>query len=368
MRPAFDSPGQAAAFALLLLLLLTAPWLAGKTLLPPRQQAYAAPGWTWGPYPWIERQIFNETNAIDIAFIGSSHLMWGIDTPYVQRQLDERLGHPSVVRSICWGGAGFDALYFITRDLLAHRHVKTLVFYDESSSVYINPKAPNWFRFGDDAWALAGLPAWYKSIYYFGATLEMPRNILELMIPNLPEDTNARIPGYFETHYHAENPEHRLGSASGRTGFDLMLGVKNPFVPFAPKTAVTPADLCRYTPASGSNFTFAGLTMPPSQVYFARQFGLLTKQHGCQLVLLHLPVRAEKYPRVIAETTYWPALLQTDVAMMGIPWERLFQDLSPQQVDELFGDPGHLNQNGQEYFTPLITPELLQIYESRTTH
>ena len=50
MRPAFASTKQVAAFALLLLLLLLSPALAGKKFLPPREQAYAAQGWGNGPY------------------------------------------------------------------------------------------------------------------------------------------------------------------------------------------------------------------------------------------------------------------------------------------------------------------------------
>ena len=83
MRPAFSSTKQAAAFAGLLLALLLSPVLVGKNLLPPREQAYAVPGWSNGPYPWIRNQIFEETNDIDIAIIGSSHIWNAINTPYV---------------------------------------------------------------------------------------------------------------------------------------------------------------------------------------------------------------------------------------------------------------------------------------------
>jgi hypothetical protein len=31
----------------------------------------------------------------------------------------------------------------------------------------------------------------------------------------------------------------------------------------------------------------------------------------------------------------------------------------------LYGDPVHLNQNGQEYFTRLITPTLIGIYQAK---
>ena len=97
MRPAFSSIAQAAAFIALLMVLLLAPLVIGKNLLPPREQIYASKSWGSGPYPWIQNQIFQETNAIDIAFMGSSHILHAVDTPYVQAELGKQLGrihHP----------------------------------------------------------------------------------------------------------------------------------------------------------------------------------------------------------------------------------------------------------------------------------
>ena len=152
MPPAFSSTRQAAAFALLLLLLLLSPVLAGRKFLPPREQAYASLSWGSGPYPWIRHEIFEETNDIDIAFMGSSHILHAVDTPYVQAQLSEKLGRPAVVRTIAWGGAGYDALFFVARDLMAHRKLKLLVFYDEYNAPGIrNTAADCWFRCGENA-------------------------------------------------------------------------------------------------------------------------------------------------------------------------------------------------------------------------
>ena len=111
MRPAFSSTKQAAAFALLLLVLLALPVVMGKNLLPPREEIYTFQGNGIGPWPWIRQQIYEETNDIDIAFIGSSRLLHDIDTPYVQAKLSQQLGRQAVVRSICWGGQ--DMICFI---------------------------------------------------------------------------------------------------------------------------------------------------------------------------------------------------------------------------------------------------------------
>jgi hypothetical protein len=368
MRPAFSSTWQAVAFALLLLFFLVSPLLLGKNNLPPREQAYASAGWDWGPYPWITKQIFEETNDIDIAFIGSSRIDWGIDTPQVQQALDAQLGRRSVVRTIGWGGAGFDALYFITKDLLARRHVKTLVFYDESIGHHPNPKAPKWFSFAADAGDLAGMPLRDQAIFYFAAMTGLPDDLQELVLPNLPEDTNSQTSKYYETHYQAANPEARLGSIFGRINFDSVIGANTNFIPYLPRTGATAAEVSCYLPQTATNFLFLNRPLPAWQSHFARKFALLAQQNGCRLVLLHLPTIGEQNASVITETEYWPAYLQAKVDMVGIPGGRLFAGLSEDQMKQLYGDWFHLNENGQKYFTALITPALLQLYENQPGH
>jgi hypothetical protein len=121
MRPAFSSATSAWAFALCLLVLLLLPALASKSWLTTREQAYEIQDWGAGPYPWLHHVIFKEKGDIDMAFVGSSHMFRDIDTPYVQAELSKTLGRPAVVRTIAWGGAGYDALYFITKDFLQNR-------------------------------------------------------------------------------------------------------------------------------------------------------------------------------------------------------------------------------------------------------
>ncbi len=269
-----------------------------------------------------------------------------------------------MVRTLSWGFAGFEALFITAKDLLEHRHVHTLVFSDESDKIYPGYGAKNWYRFGDDAQSLSGLSLKYKAFFYFADTVVMVRNLVELLTPNLPEETNSPIPNYFEVNFHAAKAESSLGAAIVQLGFRSG-GIVEPFVPYVPKTDVTPADCYTYTPATASHFAFSNRPLPSWQIYFLRQFALEAKNHGCQLVLLHIPMFDEKESFKIAETAYWPDVLGTDVAMIGIPTGRLLAGLSDDEIKRLFANVGHLNENGMKYFTPLIVPALFQIYESK---
>ena len=365
MRPAFSSTRQAAAFALLLLGLLLAPALASKRILPPRETIYSSIWWGSGDFPYMDGQIFGDTNAMDIAFLGSSHIWAAFDTPSVQEQLGKQLGRPATVRTFGWGGAGYDELYFVAEDLLAHHKVRMLVFddeYDASDQPHI--LASKMFRYGDDAYVLDGLPMSLKASYYFASIAGIPRNVLSMSRPNLPADMNAT--NYWESRSHAQNFAAMLGMFTAHIGFKDNPGVEpGPFVTYAPATDVQPSDVCVYSPDTKTNFVFSSHDLPPGQFFFEYMLNILADQCGCKLVILHVPMYDERRSPVISMPKYWPDNLWTNVPRLGIPPATLFRGLSDTDIRKLYSDHVHLNENGQEYFTRLMTPALLKIYESQ---
>jgi len=370
MQPAFSSTKQAAAFALLLLVILLSPVLAGKRFLASREQAYATLGWNNGAYPWVYNQIFRETNAIDIAIVGSSRIWQAINTPYLQQKLSDKLHRPAVVRTLAWGGAGYDALFFVTRDLLAHRQVHMLVIYDETAgSRSQNPAAPVWFRFGDDAAVLPGLSLPEQGLLYFAAVVGMPRNLLSLFRQNLPAPLDTDQTNYWTLANNTPNPAMQLGCLALRLGFSPdSLTPRLPFEPFAPASTAQPTDAVIYATATQSDFNFATTPLPAWEANFARRLATLLREHGVQPVMLYLPVLAEARSPVISERVFWPKAFQTEVAMVGIPPAKLFGPMTDTELPKIYADRWHFNQNGQAYFTPLITPTLIKLYENQSSH
>ena len=370
MRPAFSSTRQAAAFAVLLLALLLAPALVGKRLLPPRSQIYSSIWWASGDYPFFYHQIFQEKGDIDVLFIGASHIHTAFDTPYVQQQFGAALDRPAVARTFGWGWPGYDNLYFVTKDLLDHRQVRMIVFDDlYSSADRPHILAPRMFRFGDDAGALTGLPLSYQASYYFASVVGMPHNLLGLIRTNFAPNLRPNRPTYEEFHDLALNPVAQLGALTTRIGYssDFLSDYfdHGPFVEFTPHTGVQPSDVSIYSPETATNFVFSQQPLPPMQLHFAQKFAALAHDHGCKLVLIHIPFFDERHSTVISEPTFWPDALRTNVTMIGIPPATLFRGLTDDEIRKLYGDPVHLNQNGQKYFTSLMTPVLLKIYEAQ---
>jgi hypothetical protein len=367
MRPAFSSTRQAAAFAVLMLVVLLSPVLAGKKFLPAREENYTVQGWSTGAYPWIRNQIFEETNAIDIAFVGSSHLFNDIDTPYVQAKLGEKLGRPAVVRTIAWGGAGYDGLYLVVRDLLAHRRVGLLVFYDENPvGGNRNNETRALFRFGDDAPLLAGLPFSEQAVFYCAALMGMPRNLLSLVRNNLPAPLISSTKNYWELVGGGPNPVSVLGCLYYEKGFGLKPPEDaTPFVKCEPVTAATPADALVFSPGTATNFEFSTNPLPAWQSHFTEKLAELLRKNHQPSVMLHLPVLAEVRAPVLEERANWPAIFGGGFNLLGIVPARMFGGLPDDEVRKLFGDPGHLNRNGQKYFTRLVTPALMDLADRR---
>ena len=359
MAPSFSSPRQAGGFALLLAVILLLPALAGKPLLPPREAVYASAPDRLGPFPFLQKQIFKEKGDIDMVFMGSSHLWDGIDTPYVQKELSKKLGRDATVLTLGWPYPGFDALYFIAQDLLEHRKVHTLVINEESRGRDVpHAAASRWFRLGDCAGELSALPLQARAGFYADAVRGMPRNLLSLVRADLSVQETPIKTSFWESFYHAPAQALRLGSLSARLGF----GNNPEFEEYTPQTSARPTDVCIYSQGNPAMFRFDREPATRGQDVFAQKTAALARKYGTRLIVLHLPETTEMRSPVIQERAFWLKTLSKDVTLMGIPPAKLFAGLKDEEVLKLFYDPGHLNKNGQEYFTKLITPCLLQSY------
>jgi hypothetical protein len=363
MRPAFSSTKQAAAFALLLLLLLLSPVLAGKKFLPPREETYSAASLNLGCYPFIQQQIFEEKGDVDIAIVGSSQIWAAIDTPYVQAELSKKLGRKAGVITLGWNWCGFDALYFITRDLVANRKVHMIVIHEEYSPDWPIPHiaVPRLFRFGDNREDLAGLPLAWQAAYYADSLRGMPRNILSLIRTNLP--VKWPPPRHdWDRSYQAAATAERLGSISVLLGYETKNNTRPNFEAFTPGHDVPPTEVCIYSAEKNPRFQFTGPSTPPEQLHFAKKLAALARANDIELVWLHIPKVEEMRALAVPERECWPQVLPGGVILVGIPPASFLDGISDQDVCKLFYLHNHLNKNGQEYFTRAITPTLLKLY------
>jgi hypothetical protein len=344
---------------------LIMPAVMARTNLLKRRDVYPTIAMKYGPFPYIEQKIFEEKSDVDMVFMGSSHIWNAINTPYVQQKVSEKLGRKAEVFSLDWPWGGFDALYVVAHDLLEHRHVRVLVFYDEDRGLDTpHPHSSRWFRIGENSEALDGLPVIQKAALYGGAVLGMPRHLLSLVRPNLMEDPENCRTNFFNTYYHAPNLARNFGALRAKLGFN----VSPIFTEYEPKTSATPADAIVYSDATKDQFTFTGIPTQPYQLHFVRLLAELCRQKGTHLIVLHPPNFAERGQSTITERVNWSQELGVPVDILGIVPTKLFSGLSEADGEKLFYENEHMNQNGQNYFTRLITPKLIEIYENANQH
>ena len=356
MRPAFATIRHAAAFTLLLLVLIAAPAVTARFGLLDRAQVYETMPAGTGPVRHIQQQIFERSEDLDMVFVGSS-LMWSaIDAPYVQQALSSALGRPASVEVLASVWPGLDRDYAFLRDLLAHRRVGLAViqlphrnrptrdFAAEINRVSDQPhvQAFRFYRVGEFDEVLDGLSQRNRLALYAGAVLGLPRHLLTKLRPN----------------YLSPSPvEETLGARFQREGF---YGAA--FEPFRPEPPVIPADEMIYSADGAQSYRFFDEPLPPYQHHFARLIAELLSENDVPAVLLHIPQANEIDAGFVEERENWPATTGIKATMVGVPPARMFQAFSADETERFFLND-HLNENGAIYFTKFVMPALLRTYQ-----
>jgi hypothetical protein len=355
MTPAFSSPGRAAAFAALLLALLAAPALVGRLGVLDRADVYPTIPVGAGPFAHIQRQVFDETAALDIAFVGSSFMWSGIDAPYVQRELTRALGREARVTVLASVWPGLDRDYVLLKDLLSRRSVELVVLQfpnrnrptddpaAEANRVADEPhvQAFRFYRAGELDEVDAALPSRPRAALYAGAVLGMPRHLLTLARPNYTSPAAV---------------EATLGARLETRGY-----YGAPFERFRPDPPQFDADEMIYSGSDGAAYRFFEEPLPPYQMHFAKLIGTLLAEHDVPAVVLHIPQANETTVDVVEERLDWRELTGVTGPLIGIPPARLFAGFDAEEVERFFVSD-HLNENGTIYFTRAVTPALLQAF------
>lgn len=359
MDPAFSTARGAAAFGALVAILLAAPAVVAELDVLDRSEVYPTLPTYAGPISHIHRQIFEEDGELDVVFVGSS-LMWSaIDAPYVQETLSTHLGRPASVTVMASVWPGLDRDYAFLRDLLDRRRVGMVVLqFPNRERPTIDPavdinrpadephvQAFRLFRAGEFPELSLALPPRYRASLYAGAVLGLPRHVLTLI-----RTDRLALSGYEET----------LGARFQTTGY-----YGAPFEVFRPEPPrIDPAELI-YSEGSPS-YQFFDEPFPSYQLHFARLIGALLAEHDLPAVLLHVPQANEIDATTVEERMHWLEATGIEASMVGVPPTRLFEGFSVGDTHRFFASD-HLNENGAIYFTRVVTPALLRVFDESAT-
>jgi hypothetical protein len=342
----FKSIRQRIAFIILLAVLLALPLLTFIPGLFFRDRAYAAVPLEMGDFAYDREQIFEEKSDIDILILGSSYIWVGLYAPYLEKELARSVGHPVAVRSLGYRWAGQDLEFLLLKDLLHNRHVKMVITYmpiDAHTSDLPHNQIFRLFEIGRDGELLDDGNIHQRLSLYGGAVLGMPRHLLSLIRHERP---------------HAPLYEESLGSQQVELGLE-----EQPFAPFTPDEPLIDPDSMVYSEHSKKEFLFTGQDLNSYQLNNSKRLVDLCRQNHIHVAMLNIPTYSDRKKRWVSERLNWKEVLGNDIDIVGVSPTRLFGNLSDENLDKLFYLSSHLNKNGSELFTHVITPALVEVYE-----
>jgi len=349
MFPAIWSNRHAVALILIIGILLTLPVLMSIVGLPPRERVYSGIRVETGTGPLDEQQIFEEKGPVDILFVGSSLLVRGIDTNYIEQQLSAQLGRPAKVRYLALKWQGMDMEYMLMHDFLEHRKARLVIM--NMPSLALSGDSPHiqayrWMRWGEFPVSTSSLSIRSRLAIYGAEVLGAPRQLLNYLRPNKLVQNKALV---------AElGSQHEYGSVG-------YYGSK--FVPEPQTPPAIPVDSMIAHGPNDSNFTFDREALGPYHIYWTQQVGTLLRQQGVPFAIVHIPEDIEQGMKNVPERMYWPEVVGIpSTPVLGIPAATLFKQIPADQYDNYFYDQ-HFNDNGRELFTRAITPAVLEVYD-----
>src|SRR5689334_15179698 len=115
----FETPRQAALFALLLVTLLLLPFLVGG-------RHWSAVPVNDGAFSYVQRTM-DDTSDLDVLFVASSYLWVGVDPLVVEHALTAKLGRKASVAMLGTNTRGEELMHLLIKDVLSRRKVGAVV-------------------------------------------------------------------------------------------------------------------------------------------------------------------------------------------------------------------------------------------------
>ncbi len=353
MLPAFQSTRAAAGFGFLLLLTLAVPALLPWIGLPPRDQAFSSVPVGGGRVQFMKRLIYQDAQASDIVFLGSSLIQTDVLPRRLARTISKEV-HRSVrvqVLGLTWYGA--DLQYFMLKDYLAnHPPPKLVVLHVPQVHATTNephPEAYRWMRLGEVPSLPARFPAFSKLQIYSEMVLGGPRQLLSRLRPNLIGEAEQMpsTPGAVPL-----APDETGTTEADETNADPAPPPADLLSADSPAIRVQPVKL------TGENRFALG----PYTVFFLKQIEALVRAKGAKLVLLHLPLGMDKEPSSssLPELTRWDSIFGPGIQMIGVPKAKLFRGLDSNDYYNVHDI--HMNARGGRRFTDAISSAVAAAY------
>ncbi len=349
MDPPFATAWQARGFAITLLFFVLLPFVLGVSKVVHRPDVYKRIPERFGGFSYFGQQIFEETSDIDILFLGSSVLWYGIDAPYVQDELSKKLGRQVNVIMLGSNWRGEELNYLLLREVLARRRVKLLVTtmpLSHQSTNLPHPQSHRWLPNDLSDASFKGLSLRNRLALYGEQMIGAPRHLLGVLRSDIHEETE-----FYQTLRFLRGSYRVEGGYFGA-----------PFIRQTTKPPQLDAEQMIYSPETRESFKITEQPLSDYQMHFLRLMTNLARDSGVQVAIVNVPVARDRRETKVIERMNWSEVFGMNMPLIGVPPATLFRGMSDVQIDRCYYDE-HMNLNGSDLLTKTLTPAIVTVYE-----
>lgn len=289
---------------------------------------------------YIGKKTFSSNGQIDILFAGPSSVWVGVNARMIQGYLRHVTGRKDIiVENFAHPKIGYEADYFILRDLVARRKVKVIVLGIENRD---QKKIHRMARF---VWN----PLNEAETFPISAALYAEK-FLDSLSTILRSFANEKIDVLPEL---VQNN----GSSLRSIGFSEETVNKKFEVKQVPRLRAN----LRALLLKPEDTVVTG-EYNPEGLYFLKKIIALAKEEHIDLYFMHVP-SMQRWPMTKVPIFSFKDNSADGIPVLGIPASRFFTATSWEEVQDFFYNEEHLNMNGALGFTQLIFPAMKEIYE-----
>ena len=336
------------AYLVALIVMVISPFFLVEYLPLTRQKMYSSLSRTSkgaGDFYYLQREIFQSNDDIDVLFLGQSIVQTAIVPSIVEKAFAAHYQRPFVIRTFAHNWPGEDLLYTLMDDLLSRRKVRHVVINlaQTRTSGLHKGLYELWTRYEGQEHILDSFGFSQRLGYYAVRTFEAPRKLLSLM----RED--SAIPVKNDEFVKYNQIYGNLDVQEGYGGTDFV----------ARTYEIPPIDAATSLYSNKNKEPYVFDDVIKNGAFFRKLISLLNSR-GVKVIFLNVPSmgRDEKVAFDLSMKTGTP-----QAEFVGVSAQRLFARLNTEELKSLYYNSAHLNINGAYFFTQAILPGLLAAYE-----
>jgi hypothetical protein len=305
--------------------------------------------------PFLYEQIYLESEPIDILLIGASTLTHGVDARRLEDHLSDTKGRKLNVLTLGFSSQGDDLIYIVLKQLLKRRKVKHIFLsLPTYTQEYPHHSLKHLIDVKDSIAITEGLGGWSKLRWITLPVLSSMRHMISIFRKDILSGVKPH------------NLKHN-GSTVRKRGWGRKVSLNKKqmkdlnlkrdwtweFDKFEKKNLpIKEIEPNSWIHELNSRQSFKSREIVSSyQYHFFNKVFDLVEISETKISFLHMPHFEERKEEKIILKINSKKISSKNIKIIGIPNAKLFKGLSNSEVQELYFNNNHFNENGVVFFT-----------------